>query len=171
MRLLFDIDMKDYDKDGTAFIRPSVRGIIIKNGLLAMIHSLKYDYFKFCGGGIENGEDMTQALIRETAEEAGLKVIPESIREYGYVHRIQKGKREDMFIQDNYYYICDTENDIDSQNLDDYEAEEKFTLEYVSAEKVIETNRNADHGDADRIMIERETRVMEMLIEEGILTG
>ena len=27
-------------------------------------------------------------MIRETREEAGLAVIPETVREYGYVHRI-----------------------------------------------------------------------------------
>ena len=31
-----------------------------------MIHSLKYDYYKFPGGGIEDGESNEEALIRET---------------------------------------------------------------------------------------------------------
>ena len=30
MRLLFEIDTNDYNKNGTVFVRPSVRGIIIK---------------------------------------------------------------------------------------------------------------------------------------------
>ena len=32
MRLLFEIDTKDYDPNGKAFVRPSVRGIIIRDG-------------------------------------------------------------------------------------------------------------------------------------------
>ena len=46
-------------------------------------------------------------MIREVKEEVGLTVIPESVAEFGYVHRIQKGKHEPVFIQDNFYYLCD----------------------------------------------------------------
>ena len=58
MRLLFEIDTKDYDINGTAFVRHSARCINIKNGKVAMVHSLKYDYYKFPGGGIEKGESI-----------------------------------------------------------------------------------------------------------------
>lgn len=169
MRLLFEIDTKDYDPAGTPFIRHSARCINIKNGLIAMVHSLKYDYYKFPGGGIEKGESTIDALIRETREEAGLVVIPESVREYGYVHRVQKGRHEGegYFLQDNFYYFCDVEETICSQKLDDYESEERFTLEYMEPEKAIDINRNRDHGPKQWAMIEREARVLGMLKEEG----
>ena len=80
MRTLFEIDTKDYDPKGPAFVRPSVRGIILRDGKVAMVHSLKYDYYKFPGGGIEAGETRPQTLIREVLEESGLQVRPESIR-------------------------------------------------------------------------------------------
>lgn len=105
MRNLFTIDTHDYDPNGKACIRPSVRGIIIQGGKILMVHSIKYDYYKFPGGGIEPGETLEAALCREVAEESGMAVLPESVREYGLVHRIQKGEREDVFIQDNYSSI------------------------------------------------------------------
>ena len=46
MRLLFELDTKDYDPNGIAFVRHSARCIHIKNGLVAMVHSIKYDYYK-----------------------------------------------------------------------------------------------------------------------------
>lgn len=169
MRLLFEIDTKDYDLNGVAFVRPSARCINIKNGLVAMVHSVKYDYYKFPGGGIEKDESKIDAMIRETREESGLVVIAESIKEYGYVHRIQKSDHDDAdyFVQDNYYFLCDVEEGIHSQCLDEYEADEKFTLEYVEPDKAIFVNRNANHGPEDMIMIEREARVLELLKKEG----
>ena len=168
MRLLFEIDTKDYDPNGKAFVRPSVRGIIIRDGKVAMVHSLKYDYYKFPGGGMEDGEGLEEALLREVVEESGLQVILSSIREYGLVHRVQKGQKEAMFIQDNYYYLCDVEEKVGSQKLDDYEAEERFTLEYVDPTHAIRINREVDHGPKDQIMLEREARVFEIMIQEGI---
>lgn len=166
MRTLFELDSKDYNPDGKIFSRPSVRAIIIKDGKLALVQSVMYNYFKFPGGGLEKGETNEDALIRETLEEAGLQVIPESIREYGLVHRVQKGKREDIFVQDNFYYLCDTKAEIVAQKLDDYEEREHFTLKYVSPQEAIKVNREMDHGPKDKIMVEREARVIETLLNE-----
>ena len=170
MRVLFELDKKDYGKNDKPYFRPSVRAIIKKDGRFAMVHSRKYDYYKFPGGGIEDGEDHVTALIREVREETGLNVTPSEIREYGMVRRIQKGKSDGtVFVQDNFYYFCEVQEGNTGQNLDDYESEEGFTLEYVTAEKVIETNRNADHGAMNEdefypLMIERDARVMEMIV-------
>jgi 8-oxo-dGTP pyrophosphatase MutT (NUDIX family) len=169
MKLLFEIDKKNYDNDGKAFIRPSARAIIIKDNKIYMVHSLVYDYYKFPGGGIEKDESNIDALIRETAEEAGLVVIKDSIKEYGYVHRIQKAKDPgySMFIQDNFYYLCDVEERKINQNLDDYEDFEKFTLELVDPKIAINANRNSNHGPKNLDMIEREAKVLELLIKDG----
>lgn len=169
MKLLFEIDKKNYDNDGKAFIRPSARAIIIKDNKIYMVHSLVYDYYKFPGGGIEKNESTIDALIRETKEEAGLIVIKDSIKEYGYVHRVQKADEPSYskFVQDNYYYICDVENKILEQQLDDYENFEKFTLELVDPKIVININRNKEHGPKDLDMIEREAKVLELLIKDG----
>ncbi len=173
MKLLFEIDKKDYDPNGTVGIRPSVRGIIVRDGKIALVHSLKYDYYKFPGGGAENCESHLETLIREVSEESGLTVIPESVREYGMVRRKQKGNIEEIFVQDNYYYFCSAEEKIDSQNLDDYEADERFTLEFVTASTAIDVNKNRSHSEKTgtarfEVMLERETTVLEMLIKDGI---
>ena len=169
MRLLFEIDTKDYDRNGRPFVRHSARGIVIQNNRVAMVHSLKYDYYKFPGGGIEAGESKIAAMIRETREEAGLVVIPETVREYGYVHRVQRSTEPDVdfFVQDNYYYLCQTENESVPQRLDGYESEERFTLEFVRPETAIRTNRCKAHGPKDQNMLEREARVLELLMQEG----
>ena len=170
MRVLFELDKKDYRENDERYFRPSVRAVIKKDGRFAMVHSRKYDYYKFPGGGIEAGEDHVSALIREVREETGLTVDAASVREYGMVRRSQKGKSEGtIFVQDNFYYFCEVHEGNSGQNLDDYESEEGFTLEYVTAEKVIETNRNADHGAMNedefyQLMIERDARVMEMIV-------
>ena len=171
MRLLFEMDKGDHGRCTHTFTRDSARSIIVKGGRVAMIHSLKYDYYKFPGGGIESGESPVDAMIRETREEAGLAVIPASVREYGYVHRIQRSTMDasERFVQDNYYYLCEAEDRPVSQQLDDYEARESYRLEYVEPLSAIQKNRSVRNSPYDRLMFEREARVLEALIAEGIL--
>lgn len=167
MRMLFKIDKKDYKRNGSVFCRPSARGIIIKDGNVAMVYSKKYDYYKLPGGGIEADECKEEALIREVSEETGLRVIPGSIREYGQVRRIQKGEKEDIFIQDNYYFFCDVEETAGQQDLDRYEAEEGFTLTFLKPQLAIDKNRRSQLDDFNQAMLEREARVLELLLQEG----
>ncbi|MBQ5849463.1 MAG: NUDIX domain-containing protein [Lachnospiraceae bacterium] len=171
MRELFTIDLKNYKENGTVGKRPSVRGIIIKDGKIAMMHSLKYDYYKLPGGGIEEGEELRDTLVREVKEESGLVVKKDSIREFGYVRRIEKGLFEDIFMQENYYFLCDVEDEVSSQELDDYEAEEGFTLEFVTPEQAINVNNTGDHREKVEKqtftgMLTRENRVLQMVRAE-----
>lgn len=143
MRLLFEMDKRDYDNCTHRFVRNSARSIIIREKKIAMIHSLKYDYYKFPGGGMEGEESPVRAMIRETREEAGLVVRPDTVKEYGYVHRIQKS---DKMQRNALYRITITTsamlNETVAQCLDNYEAMESFTLEFVEPHIAIQKNRN-----------------------------
>ncbi len=167
MEILFKLDSGNYDENIEVVRRPSARGIIIKNGKVAMIHSEMYDYYKFPGGGIESGEEPIEAMIREVKEESGLTVIPESIRELGNVHRRSITKKGGLFIQDNFYFVCSCKEDIGSTNLDDYESEEGFTLEFVKPNDAIKKNQNCNYEHKMPLMLKREARVLELLIERG----
>ena len=171
MKLLFTIDKKNYTEGAPIFRRPSVRGIILRDGKVAMMHSLKYSYYKLPGGGIEPGETLEETLIREVAEESGLQVIPDSIRELGYVERIEKGWDENIFVQENFYFFCDTHENLLPQQLDDYEAEERFTLSFVSPDEAMVVNEQAKaHIPPEKAryvtMLERENRILAMVKQQ-----
>lgn len=171
MRNLFAIDMQNYADCTYTTVRNSARSIILRGGKVAMIHSLKYGYYKFPGGGIEAGEEPVAAMIRETREEAGLIVRPETVRAYGCVHRIQRGEKDpaECFIQDNFYYLCEAEEEAVPTQMEAYEAAAGFVPEFVEARRAIRANRESALGNRYQTMILREARVLEMLLEEGIL--
>ena len=141
MRLLFEMDKGDHANCTHSFTRNSARSIIIADGKIAMIHSAKYDYYKFPGGGIEKDEDPVTAMMRETREEAGLVIKPETVRAYGYVHRVQKSDKDasERFVQDNYYYLCEAEGETVSQRLEGYEAGSEVNIAdlYIGNAEVI----------------------------------
>ncbi len=164
MRSLFTIDLKDYEEKYPRSKRSSARAIIIKNNLLAMVYSEKYKYYKFPGGGIEEGEVPETALIREVMEEGGLSVIQSTIKEYGRADIFRKSDifENTVFWQENLYYLCDVSDNKNGQHLDDYEAESGFTLRYVTVDEAIITNREETTTD-DIYMIQRENKVLEIL--------
>ena len=171
MKQLLLMDTKNYDESWRRSTRPSVRGIVERDGKFAMVHSLTYDYYMFPGGGIEENETKEQALIREVREETGLEVIPESIREYGSVMQIRASDiyENTIFEQENFYYCCEVDTRVGQQKLEDYEIEEQFVLEYVLAEEALKTNRACRHeNESHNLWIERESKVLELLMQEGI---
>lgn len=167
MKRLFTINLKDYDPNGKKFYRPSVRGIIFdKDGNLAMAYSEKYHYYKFPGGGIEDGETHIEALTREIKEETGLTLMPESVKEFGEVLRMQNKNEagEDIiFVQYNYYYTCEVEREVGEQDLDDSEKEAGFALKFVPIDEAIAANGAFRGSPMKQQMVEREKRVLEII--------
>ena len=167
MKKLFTIDLKDYNPNGKKFYRPSVRGIIFNDdGNIAMIYSQKYHFYKFPGGGIEGNETHLEALAREIKEETGMVLIPSSVKEFGEILKIQNGdKNEDtIHVQQNFYYICEVEDKIGEQELDDYEKDMDFVLKFVPIEEAIAKNAIFKSDDLfNNLIAEREKRVLEIL--------
>ena len=169
MRELFTVDKKDYNPDGPVFRRPSARAIIERDGKVLVMHSRKYDYYKFPGGGIEEGETPEQALVREVREESGYLVKPETIEEYGSVLRrnVDDKNPEGIFEQQNYYYFCDIGEERVPIVQEDYEIEEAFEPVWVEfLTSLTRCNREAiRRGGGDAALIEREMRVFDMADE------
>ena len=114
-------------------------------------------------------EDRIDSLIREVREEAGLVVVPETVREYGSVLRRQNSDRDKntIFEQENYYYFCDVRDENIGQDLDSYEEKLRFTLSDVDIDEAIRVNDEYNSDNAfDYHMIKRELRVLWMLKEE-----
>ena len=168
MELLFEIDKKDYDPNGEVFSRPSARAIIIQDGKIAVIYSRKNQFYKIPGGGVESGEDNITAMIREVKEEVGLTVKPETIKEFGYVHRIQRGKHEPVFIQDNFYYLCSVEDGQELPQYSDAEKREEFVPVFVDLTEAIRVNEEYVKENSLDSMIERELRVLKIIQEKQL---
>lgn len=162
MEPMFTVDMKDYDGAEKKKYKTAARGIIRKDGKLALVHSTAFGYYKFPGGGLEKGESLTEALIREVREESGLDVIPSTIREFGMAKRIEKASWNYLLIQDSYYFTCEVSDKLYPQELGENETVAGFVLEYIDPKDAVEANeRYLSENDYGAII--RDTRVLRML--------
>ena len=131
MRLITLFDEKNY-KQRSGIVREAVRAIIIKDGKVALIKSLKENHYKFPGGGIELNESHIDTLIRETKEETGLIIKPSTIKECGFIYEIRKSiYNDDAFEQKSYYYFAEVEDKICEQELSEREKDLQYVLEWI----------------------------------------
>lgn len=79
-----------------------VRAIVIKDGLLLTIKRIKNNntYWVFPGGGIDDGENHQQALIRECKEELGVDVF---VGNFFLEHIFTQGE---YGLQKEFFYEC-----------------------------------------------------------------
>ena len=129
MQILLTLDKKDYEEGMPVFEKYSTRGVIIRDGKIATQHGSAGDY-KILGGGVEPGEKLEDALIREVGEESGLIVIPESIRPIGEIVE----RRRDLFEKNKIYvchscfFFCDAKTEMTQTHMTESEIEKGFHL-------------------------------------------
>lgn len=121
--------------------REAVRGVVVQNNNILLIHSNKGDY-KFPGGGIEQDESHSDALLREIAEETGYTncLVKEKI---GVVIEGHMDEYEESayFKMTSHYYMCELAGEEKiAQQLDEYEYEQGFTPKWISIDVAIEGN-------------------------------
>lgn len=129
--------------------RVAVRAIVWKDKKLLMVLNNKGDY-KFPGGGVEENEDYTEAVIREVLEETGYMIdrVDEKI---GMVveRRVDIYKENTIFEMTSNYYLCTIHAEQTDQKLDDYEKELEFQPIWIDIDEAILRNEYLVSKNAD----------------------
>jgi len=167
--------IRDAYQDGyEAHTRRAVRGVIMYNDKLLLVRSSIGDY-KFPGGGVKKYEDDYIALKREITEETGyVDITVGPCIGTAFEQNIDNFRDGVMFQMDSIYYICRLNSlEKTETNLEDYEAELKFTPEFISINEAYEVNsalENKLSGDTLEELgmkatdwLDRETRVLKEL--------
>lgn len=158
------LDLKNYEKADTIYKRTAARAIVKRGEQYLLIYS-KYGDYKFPGGGVEEGETLEAALIREVQEETGYQVIAGTISQYGRVIERRKGEYEDVMEMTSQYFMCEVEEKIVARNLDDYEEEYDYQVIWLPISEAIDGNR-AVTDLASCPWVIRDLTVMEYLQRE-----
>ncbi len=157
------MDEKNYDLNLEEIYRVAVRGIIFMKGKLLLIQSDSGEV-KFPGGGQEEGEDDFQTLIRETLEETGYHVIPESIHEFGEVEEKRLSVHEPMiWHQINRYYFCEVKEIQEECNYTENENKYGFHQVLYTLDEALRMNEEMIDNEGKHPWNFREFNVLKLL--------
>ena len=168
MRNILTFDAKNYELKDQVIHRTAIRAIIIEKPYIYLIQSKKYQEYKFPGGGLLQGETHLETLIRETKEEAGIK-IKNQIKPYGHIAEKRKSVFESnaIFKMDSYYYLCEILSMGHEQQLDPYEKVYGYELKKVLLDDAIKQNEKLVDSNQNKIpWVKRELYVLKMIKEE-----
>ena len=110
---------------------------------ICVIKSEKYGYLQLPGGGIETGENIIEALIRETREESGF--LMKDIEPLGYVAEHRKSIRNDHSWNQNIAYVFKAKvgEEVGTDYMDD-EIAESFKPVWMDLSSAIEFFRASE---------------------------
>ncbi len=103
--------------------RRAARAVITRMGEVALLHIPKNAFYKLAGGGIEEGENIIDALTREIREETGL-----SIAIVGEVGMTEEVRAESALCQISYCYYGEVTGEVSETTLTDFEKDQNLTL-------------------------------------------
>ena len=163
MKQILILDEKNYPEDMAELLRVAVRGIILMDGKLLMIENA-FGEVKLPGGGIEQGEDETAALLREVREETGYEVIPESIRPFGQIEEKRLSVHEPMiWHQISRLYFCDVAPEQGSCAYTDNEKKHGFRLVRYTVEEALQKNERMLEKEGRQPWNQREYETLRLL--------
>lgn len=158
-----DVGFKDYNYFNRHFlVRKAVRGVLLDdNDKVYLMHLAKRGIYKIPGGGVEEGEDIQEALKREVWEEAGVDF--EILKELGLViERRYYEKDPTGLFQITYSYLLRLKGELSDTHFTKEEENEGALSLWVGKKEVINKIKGYDLVDYEAHFIKvRELRILE----------
>lgn len=157
---------RDLDLTARTLQRTAVRGVLYRGDKVLLLASRHGDY-KFPGGGVEAGESMPAALIREFEEECGLSGVEVGLALGTTVEYLRPVEPEyGVFKMTSHYFYCSGVGEVGSQVLEEYESELELEPRWVTVADALKANQAVQaSGVGVMRWLGRETHVLQQLAD------
>lgn len=159
--------------DQSSFLRLAARGIVLKGEKILMMYTQRYDDYSLPGGGIDDGENQIEGLIRELTEETGAQNI-RNLEAFGMYEEFRPWYKEDFDIiqMKSYCYTCDIGEELGETSLEDYEVKNGMKAVWINVHDAIKHNLDTiKNSDKKGMSIERETYLLSLIRDELLVVS
>ncbi len=127
----------------TIFKRLAARSIALRGDEILLLYTERYEDYSLPGGGIDEGEDAIEGMIRELSEETGAQNV-RNIKPYGAYEEYRTWYKPDFDIMYmiSYCYTCDIDQELGIPKLESYETKNGMSAKWVNIHEAIKHNEN-----------------------------
>ena len=141
-------------------VRESARGLVVKDGKILLTCEARTGIYMSPGGGVEEGETLTECCIRELREEAGLTVKP--VERFVTVNEFSLGT---LYI--SHYFLCEITGEC-KRSLTDTEAYNGVRPRWLTLDEAIAVFGTYPEKPADKASLYlREYTVLNKYLEKN----
>ncbi len=155
--------------DPVIYERTAARGIIIREDEILLIYTKRYNDYSFPGGGVDEGENIKEGLLRELNEETGAQNI-EILKSFGDYEEYRPTHYDgfDIMHMISHFYVCSADKELGQASPEDYEVKNGSVAVWVNLDEAISHNKEVikNKEDSMGMSIERETIVLELIKKE-----
>ncbi len=171
MRILKTAIHPDADPQSpNMFSRQAARAIVLNGQNILMLYTQRYHDYTLPGGGIDEGEDIINGLIRELKEETGAKQIS-NIKPFGRYDEFRPWYKDnlDTVHMRSFCYTCSVADELGETQLESYEISNGMRPVWLNIFDAIKHNEDTiKHSAKKGLSIERETYLLKRIVAELI---
>jgi len=156
------------DMSGSTFTRKAARAIVLNEDKILLLYTKRYHDYTLPGGGIDEGEDNIQGLIRELQEETGAHSVT-NIKEFGLYEEYRPWHKNnfDIMHMESYCYVCNIDDELREPQFEHHEIQNGMTPLWINIHQAIKHNEETiKKSDKKGMSIERETFLLKLIVEE-----
>jgi ADP-ribose pyrophosphatase YjhB (NUDIX family) len=152
--------------------RVATRAIVLKGTDILLLYTKRYDDYSLPGGGVETGEDLESALVRELTEETGARNV-KIVTPFGLFEEFRPWYKDniDVLRMLSYCYVCKIDAELGQTALESYEVQNGMQACWLNIHKAIRHNERILQTKPEHmgLSIIRETYLLRMISDQFLI--
>ncbi|OEF23494.1 NUDIX hydrolase [Vibrio rumoiensis] len=148
--------------------RLATRAITMQGDDILLLYTERYHDYSLPGGGLDEGEEQVDGMIRELEEETGALSI-RNVQPFGFYEEYRPWHKDnaDVMHMISYCYTCNVDKKLGNTRFESHEINNGMKPVWINLHEAIEHNlKTIELSEKKGMSIERETFILQMIADK-----